>query len=518
MKLPSPVLNSLQKYLDSAASSYQTIILDLRKTFKKIDASGLPAVWDTLFTKLKPSASLWVFVQDFYNPYIGSYIPKTFEMLEQIAARGFHVKNCIVRFRPGPTTNGFFSQFYDNILFCSLDPKDYFFDKDKIREPHIWKDAEWGGGRRSRYNPKGKDPSNFWITTASESGKITAYKSLSDFDAYQRILMATCAVDEPALLIVERPEDSKLNTLVKAAQLDLKYIQVPAKLSNQLSILKTTRDFSRSSKHLNSNLNKEPAEIRIFYKSSESMEAVPNESIQSVVTSPPYWGLRDYDHPDQIGYDESYETYRDRLLRVWRECFRVLSPSGTMWINVNKRIVKGTYLNIPFDCYKDIQSLGFTLIDTIVWHRPISVPGHGEKNLADRYETILLCAKDPASSYLSNTAFQSEDYSPSFLRGLPNIWKMHRKIGNIGKTVRSMVKECGLKHTAMFPEELPRRAILIGTKKGDRVLDPFSGSGTTLAVAKELGRHAIGYEINSQYESIIQFRLKSKQTPLEVFF
>ncbi|MFQ5978125.1 MAG: DNA methyltransferase [Candidatus Heimdallarchaeota archaeon] len=515
--MPNSVFNYLKKYLDSAESSYQTIILDLRKNFKKIDASTLPAIWNSLFTKLAPSGSLWVFVQDYYDPYIGSYIPKTFEILEQIAERAFHVKNCIVRFKPGPSTNGCFSQFYDNILFCTLDSQDFFFDKDKIREPHIWKDAEWGGGRRSRYNPKGKDPSNVWITTESERGKITAYKSMSDFDTYKRILMATCAVSDPALLIVEKSENSKLNTLIEAAQLDMIYAPIPSKLSNQDSILKTPKESSQSSNSLNSEPNKEHTDIRVFYKSSESMEEVPAESIQSVITSPPYWGLRDYDHPKQIGYDESYEKYRTRLISVWKECSRVLSRSGTMWVNVNKRIVKGSYLNIPHDCYKDITSVGFAFIDLIVWHRPISVPGYGEKNLADRYETILLFAKDPRNFFLDKSALQSDDYSPSFQGELLNIWKMHRKIGNIGKTVRKMVKECGLKHTAMFPEELPRRAILLGTKKGERVLDPFLGSGTTLAVAKELGRRAISYEINSQYEPIIQFRLKSKQTPLEAF-
>ncbi|MHA2273210.1 MAG: DNA-methyltransferase [Candidatus Hodarchaeales archaeon] len=240
------------------------------------------------------------------------------------------------------------------------------------------------------------------------------------------------------------------------------------------------------------------------------MREVPDQCVQTIVTSPPYWDLRDYDHPQQIGIHESYETYQERLSAVWRECYRVLSPSGTLWVNINKRIIKGRYLNIPYDYIKDITATDFTLLDVIIWHRPISVPGYGEKNLADRYETILLFAKNPDTCVLDKAAFQSEDYAPSYVGHLPNVWKLFRKIGNIGKRVRSMVRECQLKHAAMYPEELPRRAIRLGTKPGDLVLDPFLGSGTTVAVAKELGRRAIAYEINPKYRPIIEFRLKSK--------
>ncbi|MFX0113859.1 MAG: DNA methyltransferase [Candidatus Hodarchaeota archaeon] len=512
--MPLSLSDSLLPRLNSLQQSYQTIILNLANLLKQITDLHSLFYWNRLLEKLEPTGTCWVFVQDFYSPLEGKYVPRAFETLEVLAEAGFCIKNCIVRFKPDSLRNELFSQYYDNIIFCSRDQKSYQFDKDKIREPHIWKDAEWGGGRRSRYNPKGKDPSNFWIRTKSIQGKITGYYPLDDLEAIKRILLASCNTTDRVLLIHDNLNKRTVELLSDYAVIDFITLNWhPNNIENKRGY--TTLDALPEPSKIT---EKEGLRnIKVFYKSSESMSELLSGSVKTTITSPPYWGLRDYNHINQIGYDESYKTYRQRLLRVWQECFRVLSPSGTLWINANKRLIEGQYLNIPYDCLRDVCNAGFTLINIVIWHRPISVPGYGEKNLADRYELILLFAKAPESCYLDKTGFQSKDYAPSFIGGMPNIWRLYRKIGNIGKTVRAMIKECGLKHTAMFPEELPRRAILLATKPNDIVLDPFLGSGTTLSVAKELGRRAIGYEINPDYQPIIEFRLKSKQMPLETF-
>ncbi|MFW9917044.1 MAG: DNA methyltransferase [Candidatus Thorarchaeota archaeon] len=505
--MSSSISECLSHYLNSAQSSYQTIIFNIPDIFNQTADCMSPVLWKTLQRKLKPTGSMWLFLQDFFDSKSKKYVPQTFEILESLSELGFYIRNCIVRFKPGLTHNGIFSQFYDNILFCVLDLEKYQFQKDKIREKHIWKDAEWGGGRRSRYNPKGKDPSNFWIRTESIKGKITGYYPLDDLMAIKRILKASCNANDSALLIYDQLDVPDWSSLESHAKLDFftpNRDGVPQK-GGKGSITRNARKWENQ----RANIDKLP-EIKVFYKSSESMREVPDQCVQMIITSPPYWDLRDYDHPQQIGIRESYQTYRERLGAVWKECYRVLSPSGTLWVNINKRIIKGHYLNIPHDYIKDIIATDFTLLDILIWHRPISVPGYGEKNLADRFETILLFAKDPETYVLDNAAFQSEDYAPSYVGNLPNVWKLFRKIGNIGKTVRSMIKECHLKHAAMFPEELPRRAIRLASQPGDLVLDPFVGSGTTVAVAKELGRRAIAYEINPKYRAIIEFRLKSK--------
>jgi len=507
-------LDYLVREFKSKKGPYQTIILLLEKTFQFSRAEIMSSVCDSLPETLTKSGTFWCFVQDYFNSAKNRYELLTFKLMEEINDARLTIKNCIVRFKPQKNLSRILLPYYDNIIMCSKHPSDYVFNKDKIREEHIWKEAEWGGGRRSRYNPKGKDPSNFWIKTDSSRGKITGYYGLNDLEAIQRILLASCSHEDSILLVFDSLEELAIQKLSEYENMDTIEVIKPRVISKRLE---TANLQTQSMKKVNVSqvaLN----DVKIYYKSSESMDEIDDEVVQTIVTSPPYWGLRDYDHQGQIGYDESYETYRERLIRVWRECFRILSPSGVIWVNINKRIVKGQYLNIPYDCAKDLRTAGFTPLDILIWHRPISVPGYGEKNLADRYEVILLFAKNQTNCYLNKSAFESDDYAPSYVEHGSNVWKMFRKIGNIGKTIKAMIKECGLKHTAMFPEELPRRAILLSSQLGDYVLDPFLGSGTTVSVAKELGRHAIGYEINTMYRPIIQFRLKSKPAPMDAFF
>ncbi len=485
---------------------YQLIILNIKSILKnhsKLFSDGLLSIFTKLLAK---TGLIWCFVEDFFNYKEKKYDFRTYNVLSDFETH-FTVRNCIVRFNPNQQEGVLFKSFYDSIIFCSKDPKEYKFFKDRIREKHIWKDYEWGGGRRSRYNPKGKDPSNFWIRTESHKGKITAYYPLTEFETLERIILSSCSSNDSILLVSDSLNNDTIGKITKKHTIDLINIEYSQKKINSNGFLQKRKEKPYTELK---EVNSRQAESIIYYKSSESMNEILDESVKVIVTSPPYWGLRNYDHPNQIGYNETYETYRARLLQIWQECYRVLSPNGTIWVNINKRITDGRYRNIPHDFVIDLVKTNFIPIDIIIWHRPISVPGYGEKNLADRYEVILLFAKSLDYEFSENGIYSSEDYAPSYISQNLNIWKMFRKIGNIGKTIKSMKKDCGLKHTAMFPEELPRRAILIGSNKEDLILDPFLGSGTTLAVAKELGRSGIGYEINPKYRSLIDFRLRNK--------
>src|SRR2546428_8425832 len=108
-----------------------------------------------------------------------------------------------------------------------------------------------------------------------------------------------------------------------------------------------------------------PIEIgcQIHFTSSEKMEDVPSSSIQSVICSPPYWNLKDYGHPEQIGHGESYERYHERLNLVWSECKRVLDTTGTLWIVVDKIWHQSSLVLIPYDIIKNCQNLGLFLQD-----------------------------------------------------------------------------------------------------------------------------------------------------------
>jgi site-specific DNA-methyltransferase (adenine-specific) len=229
------------------------------------------------------------------------------------------------------------------------------------------------------------------------------------------------------------------------------------------------------------------------------MKEVSDGQIQATVTSPPYWNLKNYNHHEQIGLGEKYEKYHERLNKVWKECFRTLSDDGTLWIVVDKISFKGELLNIPFDIVKNCRKLGFNLKDIIVWNKPTAIAGMNPRNLVNKYETIIFLSKSQDKVKLRNLPNGSNTPDVTIdKKKLTNLWRFPVKAGSIRKTPA---------HEAPYPEELIIRIVNISTDKGDLVLDPFLGSGTTLKVALEMGRTCIGYEINEDFSDIMAERL-----------
>lgn len=223
---------------------------------------------------------------------------------------------------------------------------------------------------------------------------------------------------------------------------------------------------------------------RVHFASSEHMDDVPDASVQAVVCSPPYWALKDYGHGDQIGRGESYEEYHTRLDRVWRECRRALRDDGTMWIVVDKVMDRGEVVPIPFRIATRCQALGFRLLDLIVWNKPTAIAGMTPRNLVNKHETIVVLAKGRGAPKLR-------------AEGESDLWRVVVKAGNLRKTPE---------HEAPYPEELVERILCQSTDEGEVVLDPFLGSGTTLAVATRLQRRCVGYELNETFRGMIAER------------
>lgn len=229
------------------------------------------------------------------------------------------------------------------------------------------------------------------------------------------------------------------------------------------------------------------------------MHQVPSDSVQSVICSPPYWNLKDYGHPKQIGFGESYDIYHKRMDLVWSECKRVLKSTGTMWIVIDKIWYNGEILHIPYDIARHCQALGLFLQDLIIWNKPTAIAGMNERNLVNKYEYIVLLSKDTRFKF--NQPLKKNRMPPDFTRDgkrLTDLWRFAVKAGSIRKTPD---------HKAPYPEELIERIVQISTDEGDTVLDPYLGSGTTMKVALQLGRRCIGYEINRDFESMIMDRL-----------
>lgn len=244
----------------------------------------------------------------------------------------------------------------------------------------------------------------------------------------------------------------------------------------------------------------------IHFATSEKMDKVPDSSVQSVICSPPYWYLKDYEHPDQIGHGESYGRYHERLNLVWSECERTLQPDGTMWIVVDKIWHESDVVHIPYDIAVNCQKLGMYLQDLVIWNKPTAIAGMNDRNLVNKFEYIVFLSKEPRG-FKFRQPEESKRPPPDFAPKtglLTDVWRFPVKAGSIRKTPN---------HKAPYPEELIARIVSVSTDEGDTVLDPFLGSGTTMKVALEVNRRCIGYEINDAFEPMIVDRLRTLSPP-----
>jgi len=243
------------------------------------------------------------------------------------------------------------------------------------------------------------------------------------------------------------------------------------------------------------------------------MEELEDNSVQLILTSPPYGKIKDYGLDDQIGFSDSFEDYFKRLKSVWKECYRVLEPKCRMVINVGDQYLRtaqyGRYriLSIASRTIKDCVDLGFDFLGDIIWQKISTTNTTGGCSLMGSiyyprnglltydYEHILIFKKYEGKK--KNLALQIKELSKISLSEWKKWYIGHWKFPGI------VQKE----HIAMFPEDLPYRIIRMFSFIGDTVLDPFVGSGTTLKVAKTLFRKGIGYEINGNFKKIIENKI-----------
>ena len=253
-------------------------------------------------------------------------------------------------------------------------------------------------------------------------------------------------------------------------------------------------------------------EHKIIFGDSRSLNQVKDKSVQLIITSPPYWQLKDYGTENQIGFNDSYEEYINNLNLVWNECNRVLADGCRLCINIGDQFARsvyyGRYKVIPIrtEIIRFCESLGMDYMGAIIWQKTTTMNTSGggaimgsfpyPRNgiLKMDYEFILLFKKlgkapKPTPQQKSDSEMTKEEWSQYF----SSHWNFNG------------VKQMG--HIAMFPEELPKRLIKMFSFAGETVLDPFAGSGTTLLAAKNLGRNSIGYEINKEFEPIIKEKL-----------
>lgn len=286
----------------------------------------------------------------------------------------------------------------------------------------------------------------------------------------------------------------------------------------------------------------------------EVLKTLPDESINCCVTSPPYWGLRDYGGEEQLGLEPTPEEYVKNLVDIFREVKRVLRKDGTLWLNlgdsycgggkkgdtegVKQKTNKGGYwadndslaihkskikglktkdlVGIPWMSAFALRADGWYLRQDIIWNKPNPMPESVTDRCTKAHEYIFLLAKSKKYFYDNDSISEdttTKDNSNRDRDNTPGRTKMgglktndydKRNKRSVWTQTTKPYKEA---HFAVYPEELIVDCIKAGCPEGGIVLDPFIGSGTTGLVAKKLNRHYIGIELNAEYIKIAEKRI-----------
>jgi len=272
---------------------------------------------------------------------------------------------------------------------------------------------------------------------------------------------------------------------------------------------------------------------KVYFKDARKMTELPDNSVQLIVTSPPYFNIKDYSLDGyqknkkaqkvngQIGDIADYQKYIDEMVLVWKECERVLKPNGKLIVNTPlmpmlKKNLITHYNRHIFNINNDIEhsilkKTNLFLMDVYLWNRTNpskklmfgSYPYPRNFYAQNTTEFITVFVKDgiPENNLPAKIKEKSKLSQKEWVEFTKQIWNI--PIPGKGDLAFG-------EHSAIMPEEIVRRCVRLFTFVGDIVLDPFAGSGTTLKVAKELERNFVGYEISKSYEDIIKLKLGPK--------
>ena len=259
---------------------------------------------------------------------------------------------------------------------------------------------------------------------------------------------------------------------------------------------------------------------------NRALELLPDESVQTVLTSPPYWSLRDYDIENQIGRDDSLAGYLASIFRTFEKLKRVLRSDGTVWLNIGDAFTSGNrryrapdrknraramefrpptpeglkakdLIGLPWRIAFMLQDAGWWIRSEVIWHKPNAHPESVRDRPTKAHETIFLLSKS-----------QNYFYDVGAVCG-PNGRRL-RTVWNMPTEPRKRLNEHADDHPAPMPMALARRCVAITSREDDVVLDPYAGSGTTLLAAQELGRKWVGIELKPLFVDLIERRMQDK--------
>jgi len=252
----------------------------------------------------------------------------------------------------------------------------------------------------------------------------------------------------------------------------------------------------------------------------ETLSSLEEKSVNTCVTSPPYWGLRDYGTDDQLGLEKTPEKFVENLVNVFREVRRVLRDDGTVWLNLGDSYLANKQLSgIPWRVAFALQADGWYLRQDIIWSKPNPMPESVTDRCTKAHEYIFLLSNSP-KYYYDNQAIKEPTsgqsgggFSKKYAENQPchGAMKLDRPKDTGFKNKLSVwsvpVSSYSEAHFSTYPPELIKPCILAGCPEGGTVLDPFGGSGTTAQVSNNLNRNAILCELNPKYVEIAKGRL-----------
>ena len=273
-------------------------------------------------------------------------------------------------------------------------------------------------------------------------------------------------------------------------------------------------------------VNWDSANLILNADAEQALRSLPGNLVNGIVTSPPYYGQRDYGVAGQIGIEASPTAYVDHLVRIFREARRVLRDDGTLWLNLGDKYKDNALLGMPWRVALALIEDGWLLRSDVIWHKPNAMPSSVKTRPTTDHEYLFMFSKsksyhydadairEPHVTFSENTKMRGGRNHLGKRGGTPEEGKnkgnsnLHtgrwdqafHPLGRNKRTVWSVpLGKFREAHFAVFPEKLIEPCILAGVPNGGIVLDPFFGSGTTGLVALNHGRRFIGIELNPDY-------------------
>jgi len=235
-------------------------------------------------------------------------------------------------------------------------------------------------------------------------------------------------------------------------------------------------------------------------------EKIKKKMVDVVITSPPYWNLKNYGVDNQIGFGQKkYDDYLTDLQNIFKECSNIVKDTGSLWIVVDTVKENGKVKTLPFDLAHKIEEW-WKLQDIIIWHKDKTLPWSSRGKFRNIFEYILFFTKGSNFKYYPDKVRDPDDLKKWWIkypeRYNPNgkmpdgVWRISIPMQGWGNSL--------VRHFCPFPPELVERILLLTTDVGDVVLDPFAGSGSVLAQAKVMGRKPIGFDLNENYKKMYE--------------